>query len=351
MRHRFGPISLVSALNASLYLLQVTGPLGEVDAAAAAEATAVSSGVTSPASNLPPNLGEAATSFDVDADWVRVRLGLDDDNSDVRKRGNGRHGKNAKKWRRKRKGGGPHFRLELPKIPELQLPELPFPQVRFDFRDINDAIGKIYNRGQRRGGTHIRHVADMFDMVLKKRSSSDTEIDSIALLEACRIFLPVMKTFGPDAAAKDFARNLKKADKLRKHSGKIGAGKMKGGIGTSRKKKERRTKHHQSLRDLLMAEVEAGIHKPGGILKDPSGAVGFLWMRRSIAYQHALFQALCFGTEPKEAAFSAYRSTLMPFHGWAMRRLYTAFLGQCTPKTTKGGYAIGYSMISRIYSN
>ena len=160
-------------------------------------------------------------------------------------------------------------------------------------------------------------------------------------------FLPVMRSFGPEAAAKDFSRNLKKADSLRKHSGRMGGGE-KGGVAIPSQKKQRKTKrskkHHQTLSDLLMAEVEAGIHKPGGILKDPSGAVGFLWMRRSIAYQHALFEALTVGAEPRQAAYDAYRSTLMPFHGWAMRRLYTAFLGQCTPETTKGGYTTGYSL-------
>lgn len=80
-----------------------------------------------------------------------------------------------------------------------------------------------------------------------------------------------------------------------------------------------------------------------------AGAVGFLWMRRSIAYQHALFEAITTGIEPKQAAYDAYRSTLMPFHGWAMRRLYTAFLGQCTPNTTKGWCRIRNALILRSW--
>mmetsp|Transcript_9110 Transcript_9110/g.19541 ORF Transcript_9110/g.19541 Transcript_9110/m.19541 type:complete len:377 (-) Transcript_9110:111-1241(-) len=315
-KRRLRPASLISTLNVSLYFLQGGGQGVHVGAAAS--------------SSLPPNLGDAATYFDVDADWVRIRLGLEDGDSDKRK-----HGGQKKRRGNKKKGGGPQFPLSLPKISELNLPALRAPQIKLDFKAISDAI---FNRKQTSGGTHIRRVADMFDLVLKKSSSSGTQIDSIALIDACKSFLPVMRSFGPEAAAKDFSRNLKKADSLRKHSGRMGRGK-KGGDAISRQKKQRKTnrskKHHQTLSDLLMAEVEAGIHKPGGILKDPSGAVGFLWMRRSIAYQHALFEALTVGAEPRQAAYDAYRSTLMPFHGWAMRRLYTAFLGQCTPETTK----------------
>lgn len=98
----------------------------------------------------------------------------------------------------------------------------------------------------------------------------------------------------------------------------------------------KKAKGKLTLAMLLSSEADSGIHKPGGILKDPSGAVGFLWMRRSIAYQHALFKSIIEGAEPKDAAFEAYKSTLMAYHGAIMRRLYMTFLSQCTPKTTDG---------------
>jgi len=147
----------------------------------------------------------------------------------------------------------------------------------------------------------------------------------------------MIKSFGPDAAAKDFMKNLKKAEHLRKHYSGLRGGK--------------KTKGKLTLSTLLSAEVDAGIHKPGGILKDPSGAVGFLWMRRSIAYQHVLFKAVTEGTEPKEAAFDAYKSTLMAYHGAIMRRLYMTFLSQCTPKTTDGECLVFMKQIITILND
>ena len=172
-KRRLRPASLISTLNISLYFLQGGGQGVKVGAAA--------STATSPSSKLPPNLGDAATYFDVDADWVRIRLGLEDGDSDKRK-----HGGQKKRRGNKKKGGGPPFRLSLPKIPELNLPALRAPQITLDFKDISDAIGKVFNRRQDSGGTHIRRVADMFDVVLKKSSGpAGTQIDSNALIDAC----------------------------------------------------------------------------------------------------------------------------------------------------------------------
>ena len=192
-------------------------------------------------------------------------------------------------------------------------------------------IGKftknMFKRRKGNAGTHIRRAGNSFETVVRSKVGGADDIDAIELLAACKNFLPVMKNFGPDAAAKDFGRNLKKAEALCKSFRNGGHGEDDLEKSSSRNSKGGK----QTLNELLQFEVDAGIHKPNGVLKDPSGAVGFLWMRRSIAYQHALFEAVIAGSDPKEAALHAYSSSLEPFHSWAMRRLYHAFLGSCTP--------------------
>ena len=291
-----------------------------------------------------------STSFDLDADWMRVRLGLEEEDDGTNRKRRGRP-KNKRKDAQKRQKNQkpkekrskkatdekkkplqlpfgwkppqikiPQFNFKLPPVPQLQLPRIDTPKIDFDLGKFLQDIGKRLPFGKKGGnkGTHLRQLADTFQAV----DCSGGQINAVALLDACNFFGPMMKSFGPDAAAKDFMKNLKKAEHLRKHYSGLRGGK--------------KTKGKLTLSTLLSAEVDAGIHKPGGILKDPSGAVGFLWMRRSIAYQHVLFKAVTEGTEPKEAAFDAYKSTLMTYHGAIMRRLYTTFLSQCTPKTTDG---------------
>eukprot|EP00563_Minutocellus_polymorphus_P017393 CAMPEP_0197716630 /NCGR_PEP_ID=MMETSP1434-20131217/1453_1 /TAXON_ID=265543 /ORGANISM="Minutocellus polymorphus, Strain CCMP3303" /LENGTH=372 /DNA_ID=CAMNT_0043301019 /DNA_START=106 /DNA_END=1224 /DNA_ORIENTATION=+ len=288
-----------------------------------------------------------STSFDLDADWMRVRLGLDEEDDGTKRKGRDRKSKNKRKdaqtknqkpkEQRPKKANAekkpfrlpfgwkppqmkiPQINFKLPPVPQIQLPRIDVPKIGFDLGKFIQDIGKRLPFGKKDGknkGTHLRQLAEKFQAV----DCSGGQINAVALLDACNFFGPMIKSFGPDAAAKDFMKNLKKAEHLRKHySGLRGAKKAKGKL---------------TLSTLLSAEVDAGIHKPGGILKDPSGAVGFLWMRRSIAYQHALFKAVTEGSDPKEAAFDAYKTTLMAYHGAIMRRLYMTFLSQCTPKTT-----------------
>jgi len=39
-----------------------------------------------------------------------------------------------------------------------------------------------------------------------------------------------------------------------------------------------------SVRALLEAEKASGVHRPGGLLTDPSAAMALLWMRRTMSY-------------------------------------------------------------------
>ena len=66
-----------------------------------------------------------------------------------------------------------------------------------------------------------------------------------------------------------------------------------------------------------------------GRIKDPSAAMGLLWIRRNLAFQYQhycnMFQM---GLEPPEAALAAYHSELEPYlHGRALRLAQT----MCAP--------------------
>merc|ERR1719446_857245 len=48
-----------------------------------------------------------------------------------------------------------------------------------------------------------------------------------------------------------------------------------------------------TLRGLLEGEKGRGMHGRNGVLKDPSGAMALLWMRRMLQFTLCLFEAIC----------------------------------------------------------
>ena len=82
-----------------------------------------------------------------------------------------------------------------------------------------------------------------------------------------------------------------------------------------------------SLRGLLETEKATGIHKPGGILADPSAAMALLWMRRSLQFLVHLLHELCEpGTAVSTAIRAAYDAHLEPYHGWVLKQAYNVAL-------------------------
>jgi len=128
------------------------------------------------------------------------------------------------------------------------------------------------------------------------------------LLEAFRVAITVCETFGPlmaPAVKNDQANN----DKVRAAWQKLG-----------------RT---PTLRGLLEAEIATKIHRPGGVLKDPSAAIALVWVRRSLAFQTALLEGL---TVDRDAALSAvageaYKLHLEPHHNWMLKGTFKMGLG------------------------
>jgi Glycolipid transfer protein (GLTP) len=157
-------------------------------------------------------------------------------------------------------------------------------------------------------------------------NNAPPRIDVTRLIRAAEHYTAEMRRIGQKQSASDMEKNVRKAKDLMRAS-------------------PHPTQH--DMRALLEHETSTGIHLPHGHISDPSGAVGLLWIRRSLSYQHRMFDlVLNHRASPPDAAAQAYRSELQPFHGWALQKLYTLAMSSMTPGTTEellakvGGYDI-----------
>lgn len=130
------------------------------------------------------------------------------------------------------------------------------------------------------------------------------------LLDACHVFADALEQTGPQAVKRDFNGNLVKAKELAQ---------------SAPKGSRERHRHIKTLGDILKYEQSVLKLHHGNKLKDPSGAVGFLWMRRSLEFQAELYKGLINGKSSKDAAVLAYKAHLRPYHGPILRRFYTTF--------------------------
>jgi hypothetical protein len=166
------------------------------------------------------------------------------------------------------------------------------------------------SKHQPQKATRIGELAKYFEPVLKGRGIK-SDIDTLRLLRACRRFESLMKDIGERQIAKDMENNIEKVLALYQQT----------------PPHRRRT-----ISALLEYEKAMGIHGPHGTLKDPSAAIGILWIRRSLSFQSRMYKSLLEpGTEPKDATMTAYRSELQPYHGWALQQLYTLSLQYASP--------------------
>mmetsp|Transcript_22419 Transcript_22419/g.48747 ORF Transcript_22419/g.48747 Transcript_22419/m.48747 type:complete len:353 (-) Transcript_22419:280-1338(-) len=164
------------------------------------------------------------------------------------------------------------------------------------------------------------HTNSRLDEVYKSFSTvlrSNNEVDTASLLKACRSHLHLMQSAGSSLklVAKDLESNLHKAERLYKSD----------------------PKECRHLKMLLEKERRSGIHGEGSVLKDPSAAIGLLWIRRSLEFQKDLYASLAVAPSdstassaehPKDAALKAYNTHLSPYHGWALRKVFPASLSQ-----------------------
>ena len=64
----------------------------------------------------------------------------------------------------------------------------------------------------------------------------------------------------------------------------------------------------------------SGIHRPNGLLCDPSAAIALLWMRRTLQFLSRCLRGLLDrDANMTDVAAYAYRVELEPFHGWLLK--------------------------------
>ncbi|KAL7554590.1 hypothetical protein ACHAWF_018392 [Thalassiosira exigua] len=164
--------------------------------------------------------------------------------------------------------------------------------------------------------TRLDDAIDSFARVV----DDDGGIDAAELVEATRAHLAMIRSGGSALAlvAKDLEGNLAKVTELLATTTEPTASPR------GERRGERRT-----LEDLLRLEQGRGVHD-GNVLRDPSGAMGLLWIRRSLAFQAHLFESLASpdSVPPKDAARDAYDLHLSPYHGWMLRTVFAASVSQ-----------------------
>ena len=157
--------------------------------------------------------------------------------------------------------------------------------------------------------TRVGELAKAFEHVLKGRGLT-CDVDTLRFLRACRKFEFLMREIGQRQAAKDMEGNIQKVLVVYY-------------VAPPHRRK--------TVSQLLEYEKSMGIHRPYGHLKDPSAAMGLLWIRRSLSFQARMYTLLLEpDKDPSEAALVAYRSELEPYHGWALQRLYKLSLRTAT---------------------
>jgi Glycolipid transfer protein (GLTP) len=159
--------------------------------------------------------------------------------------------------------------------------------------------------------TRVGRLADGFAQV------APDHIDMQQLLTACHSFCQAMVEVDQALSARDLRQNIGKAQRC--------LGQMPAAKG------------RVTLPQLLAWEKAQHTHNYAAdgtltALQEQSGAMGLLWIRRSLQFQYHLFQALLRGEiEAADAATAAYQATLQPNHGWALQQVYQVALKSATP--------------------
>ena len=163
--------------------------------------------------------------------------------------------------------------------------------------------------------TLLYTVGDLFaGCLVSSSSSSSRDVDVAQLLSAADAFLGILRSLGRcmALACKACEGNSLKTTKF---------------WNTDKDK-------YSTLRAMLEAEKLTGVHKPGGKTRDPSAAIGLLWMRRSIAFVVAIFEGI---TSEEELTFGAaatagYKKELQQFHGMVLKSIFSGVLASVPTK-------------------
>lgn len=172
--------------------------------------------------------------------------------------------------------------------------------------------------------TRVGTLAKLFKTVMR----DDSVIDMPHLLAACHRFEKAMVDVQQKQSAKDLRNNIAKAEAFYKNV---------------------QQHHEHSMEEILKLEKANNIHDYGphglSLLKDPSCAMGLLWIRRSLQFQYRMFQSLLQDVDASHAALSAYHHTLQNYHGWALQKIYVLAVKSATPSNKEwlarlGGFPV-----------
>jgi len=81
-----------------------------------------------------------------------------------------------------------------------------------------------------------------------------------------------------------------------------------------------------TLREILQYEIDMNVHPRRPILKDRTGSMGLLWVRRQLQYQTVIFDNVL--QIPKtfssaiEVVTAAYQTVYDKYHGWAVQKIF-----------------------------
>lgn len=155
--------------------------------------------------------------------------------------------------------------------------------------------------------TDVADLAKDFHDAISAVNRGDENIHVGKLLKACECLEDTMRKIGLKQGAKDIGGNIAKIRNLYQKA-----------------PPERR----DSMPELLLFEIESGVHGSGnGVkrIKDPSAAMGFLWLGRTINYQHHMFRLMLDEQQdPYDAARRAYDQDLKQYHSWPVQKICQA---------------------------
>ncbi len=178
-----------------------------------------------------------------------------------------------------------------------------------DNANVRHADGEHFSLSTSEYQTPMGFLADEFEGVLEGH-----DIVVPQLLRACKKLEETMRFLGQTSTANDFHSNVEKVERLLQQAP---------------------AESRNTMYALLSYEKSLGIHPPSEgskrRLKDPSAAMGLLWIERSLSFNHAMYKEVLRKAEPVKAAMNAYQTVLEPFHSWTLRKLTTASIQHTTP--------------------
>lgn len=161
------------------------------------------------------------------------------------------------------------------------------------------------------GGASSRPMVKIADQI-RRALHGDDDVDLDAILDTGAIFVEICDSFGggpfSQLSVKEARTNLEKIECGIKEMQAKGA----------------------SMRSLLKKEASSGIHSAGGVLKDPSAAMGLLWLMRFLAF----WEEICLmrvsdaehATPLSATVETAYKQQLLPYHGWVTQKAFEVAL-------------------------